>query len=144
MEFTENLDYLLKINGMKRTDLSRSIDIPISTINSWYRRSSDNIGLSSLTKIADFFDCSLDLLVYGKGIEDYKPIRKVIYGTVKTSDDLSKEDIKKLKKLASLLDYVVKIDNNKADKKEFVVEHEELDDAMLKRVDKYSEPVKRK
>ena len=86
----------------------------------------------------------MDLLVYGKGIEDYKPIRKVIYGTVKTSDDLSKEDIKKLKKLASLLDYVVKIDNNKADKKEFVVEHEELDDAMLKRVDKYSEPVKRK
>ena len=61
--FLKNLEYLLYTNHLTRKDLGKAIDIPPSTINSWFNRSSDGVALKSLVKIAEYFDISLDNLV---------------------------------------------------------------------------------
>lgn len=63
MNFLKNLDFLLYTHHMSRSDLGRAIDIPPSTINSWFNRSSDGVALKSLVKISEFFNVSLDDLV---------------------------------------------------------------------------------
>lgn len=70
MSFLDSLDKLLKSNNMTRSDLGRALDIPISTINSWYNRSSDGVALKTLVAIAKYFDVSLDYLVNGE--ENFK------------------------------------------------------------------------
>ena len=66
MAFLDNLNNLLKSHNMTRSDLGRALDIPISTINSWYNRSSDGVALKTLVAIADYFNVSLDYLVNGE------------------------------------------------------------------------------
>lgn len=63
MNFLNNLDYLLKLNRMSRSDLGRAVSISPSTINSWFNRSSDGVALKSLVDIANYFNISLDILV---------------------------------------------------------------------------------
>lgn len=63
MGFTEKLDILLKSNKMNKNMLSKETGIPYTTIDSFYKKGADNIKLSNLKKIADYFDVSLDYLV---------------------------------------------------------------------------------
>ena len=64
--FTDNLDFLLRNKDMRRADLARALNIPQSTINSWYSRGSEKVSLVVLKDIAAFFDVSLEELVNGK------------------------------------------------------------------------------
>lgn len=64
--FTQNLDFLLKNKGMRRADLARELNIPQSTIGSWYSRGSEKVSLGVLKQIAEYFDVSLEELVNGK------------------------------------------------------------------------------
>ena len=70
MRFLENLDYLLKSNGMTRSDLARAINIAPSTINSWFNRSCDGVALKSLVEIANYFNVTLDDLVNGENMQE--------------------------------------------------------------------------
>lgn len=65
MTFLENLTDLLYFNKMSRSDLARALNIPPSTINSWYNRSCENVALKTVVDIAKYFDVSLDDLVNG-------------------------------------------------------------------------------
>lgn len=63
MTLTDKLNLLMKEKGITKMDLSRGSGIPYSTITSFYDKGTDNVKLSTLKKIAEFFDCSLDYLV---------------------------------------------------------------------------------
>ena len=65
-DFLENLDFLLKNNDMRRADLARAINIPQSTINSWYARGSEKVNITILKDIAAYFNVSLEELINGK------------------------------------------------------------------------------
>ena len=53
---------------MKRADLARAIGVAPSTINSWYARGSDNISITNLKKISNYFNVSLEVLINGDNI----------------------------------------------------------------------------
>ena len=67
--FLNNLDYLLKKNHMNRSELARALNMPPSTINSWFNRSCDGVALKSLIDISNYFNVSLDVLVSSEDIE---------------------------------------------------------------------------
>lgn len=63
MSFTDKLDMLMAKNKINKSILSREADIPYTTIDGFYKKGTDNIKLSTLKKIARYFNCSLDYLV---------------------------------------------------------------------------------
>ena len=66
MKFLENLEHLLDLHGMKRSELAKSIGITQPTITAWYSKGCDNVSLSILRKICNLFHITLDELIYGK------------------------------------------------------------------------------
>lgn len=69
MNFLNNLEQLMLKNNIKNISvLSKESNIPYTTLKNLYTRGTENIGLSTLKKIADFFDVTLDYLVYGEYI----------------------------------------------------------------------------
>lgn len=62
MKFTEKLDLLMKERGLSRMGLSKESGIPYMTIVNFYEKGTDNIKLSTLRKLADFFGVSIDYL----------------------------------------------------------------------------------
>lgn len=71
MSFTDKLNLLMKERGLNKSQLSAESGIPYTTIDGFYKKGSDNIKLSTLRKLATFFDCSLDYLV-DDGVENDK------------------------------------------------------------------------
>ena len=60
MKFTDKLDMLMKERGLTRMALSRESGIPYTTIVNFYEKGTDNIKLSTLRKLADYFGVSID------------------------------------------------------------------------------------
>lgn len=71
MGFIEKLDELLKENKMNKNILSRETGIPYTTIDSFYKKGADNIKLSNLKKLAEYFNVSLDYLVDDNNAEKH-------------------------------------------------------------------------
>lgn len=59
--FSERLIDLMKENGLNAETLGKSMNIDPTVIRRWKRPEKD-IFISSLVKIADYFECSLDYL----------------------------------------------------------------------------------
>ncbi len=93
MTFTEKLDMLMAERRINKSILSKEADIPYTTIDGFYKKGSDNIKLSTLKKIAAYFNCSLDYLVDDNNTQS-SPIDMAAHfdGTEYTEDEL--EDIK--------------------------------------------------
>lgn len=69
MNFLENLEQLMYENNIKNINvLSKESNIPYTTLKNFYSRGTDNVGLSTLKKIAEFFNVTLDYLVYGENL----------------------------------------------------------------------------
>jgi transcriptional regulator with XRE-family HTH domain len=64
MGLTDKLDKLLAIKDLSRMGFAKAAGIPYTTVINLYEKGSENIKLSTLCKIADFFEVSLDFLVY--------------------------------------------------------------------------------
>lgn len=62
MTLTDKLTYLLKERGISRKEFSRQSGIPYMTIVNFYEKGTENVKLSTLKKIAAFFDVSLDYI----------------------------------------------------------------------------------
>lgn len=62
MKLTEKLDMLMKERGITKADLARESGIPYTTITSLYDKGYENVKLSTLKKLADYFNCSLDFI----------------------------------------------------------------------------------
>lgn len=65
MNFLDNLNSLLDFYKMTKSDLSRAIGITPATINAWYNGKCDNISLSTVMKIAKYFNITMEELVNG-------------------------------------------------------------------------------
>lgn len=64
MSFLNKLEKLMSDNGIENiSQLSRETGIPYTTIDGFYKKGTENIKLSTLKKLANYFNCSLDFLV---------------------------------------------------------------------------------
>lgn len=95
MELTEKLDMLMAERNVNRAELSRGTGIPYSTITNFYEKGTDNIKLSTLRKLADYFDVSLDYIA-----DDSVTDRN--YGRVKTTIEVDADTTQLLEKTKML------------------------------------------
>ena len=72
MGFTEKLDLLMKEKKINKAELSRESGIPYTTIDGFYKKGSENIKLTTLKKLSNYFGCTLDYLVLDEVIEPNK------------------------------------------------------------------------
>jgi transcriptional regulator with XRE-family HTH domain len=61
--FTEKLDKLMQERCINRSVLAKESGIPYTTIVEFYKKGSDNVKLSTLRKLSNYFNCSLNYLV---------------------------------------------------------------------------------
>ena len=92
MNFLINLDYLLTINKMSRSELARKIEIAPSTINAWYTKDYKGITLKNLVKLSKCFDVTIEDLVNGD-------IKSLSF----TSDNYSDSELKAIKDFSEYL-----------------------------------------
>lgn len=62
MSFIAKLDELMKEKGINKNQLSKESGVPYTTIDGFYKKGTENIKLSTLKKLATYFNCSLDYL----------------------------------------------------------------------------------
>lgn len=62
MSFLIKLDNLMKDKNINKSQLSKESGIPYTTIDGFYKKGTENIKLSTLKKLASYFNCSLDYL----------------------------------------------------------------------------------
>ncbi len=62
MTLTEKLDHLMREKGINRRQLSQQSEIPYMTIVNFYKKGTDNVKLSTLKKLANYFHVSLDYI----------------------------------------------------------------------------------
>lgn len=92
MLLTEKLNDLMKQKNINRGDLSRESGVPYTTIVNFYEKGTDNVKLSTLKKLADYFKCSLDYLADDE-VKEMLPIvggfvSLPIYGNISCGDGM--------------------------------------------------------
>lgn len=63
--FLEIFSNLLKSHNLNKRQFSIKSGIPYTTIDGFYKKGYENMRLSTLQKIADYFNVSLDYLMFG-------------------------------------------------------------------------------
>lgn len=63
--FLVNLDRLIESQGISKNEFSKKVGIAPSTISSWYNKGYENISLKTLIKLSNYFNVSLDELIFG-------------------------------------------------------------------------------
>lgn len=101
MDFLEKLDYLMDKYNLNKSTLSKSCDIPYTTIDGWYKRGYEGLKLPTLKKLSNYFEISLD---YWADDDLLEPIPPKINNLVLTERDES----------ALLCDYRVLNESTKA------------------------------
>ena len=64
MVFTDKLNHLIKAHGYSRKKFSEAIHIPYSTIDNWYKRSYENLSVSTLKTLCSFFGVTMESMAY--------------------------------------------------------------------------------
>lgn len=75
MTFLDKLDFLMESHGMNKNTFAQKSGIPYTTIDGFYKKGYDNVKLSTLRKIAETFNVTLDFLCD----EDEAPARDSLY-----------------------------------------------------------------
>ena len=60
MDFLEKLDYLMLQNNLNKSTLSKNCGIPYTTIDGWYKKGYEGLKLTTLRKLSEYFNLSLD------------------------------------------------------------------------------------
>ncbi len=63
MNFLEKLDFLMEKNRLNKRTLSQKSEIPYTTIDAWYKKGYEGLKLTTLRKLNDFFNTTLDYWV---------------------------------------------------------------------------------
>lgn len=63
MNFLDKLNYLMSEKGLNRHSLSEQSGIPYTTIDGWYKRGYEGAKISTIIRLADFFNVELDYFV---------------------------------------------------------------------------------
>lgn len=72
--FLVNLDRLIESQGISKNEFSKKIGIAPSTISSWYNKGYENISLKTLIKLSNYFNVSLDELIFGTSKAENKEL----------------------------------------------------------------------
>lgn len=64
MNFLEKLNTLMQEKDLNKNSLSKACGIPYTTIDGWYKKGYDDLRLSTLKKLAAFFNTTLDYWAY--------------------------------------------------------------------------------
>ena len=71
MDFLERLSFLMKSNGDNKSTLSAKSGIPYTTIDGLYKRGWEKAQTSTIQRICEYYNVSLDYMVYGaKGLSN--------------------------------------------------------------------------
>ena len=99
MSMYDRIEELLKEQKLKKTDISRAIGVPYSTIASMFQRRSMGVDVETIKKIAQYLGTTVEYLVTGN--EAYKEQTSLPEGTISIVVDgetyvyrLCTEDIK--------------------------------------------------
>lgn len=81
MDFNEKIDLFMKENNIKDLkQLSAKADIPYTTLRDFYnKRSADNSRLSTIRKLSEYMQCSLDYLAFDENLKFDNAISVNIY-----------------------------------------------------------------
>ena len=94
MSFLENLERLMSENGIKNINsLSKQSNIPYTTLKNFYTRGTENVGLSTLKKIASFFNVTLDYLIYENITYELDKSEQNIIESFRQLNDIGKEKL---------------------------------------------------
>jgi transcriptional regulator with XRE-family HTH domain len=111
MDFLDKLEFLMKEKNITNlNELSTLSNIPYTTLKGFYTRGTDKIQKSTLKKLADFFNCTLDYLVCDDVVEpskhfapgqEYKEVYKIKRalkeaGFLDKNEELSDENLSKI------------------------------------------------
>lgn len=66
MNFLNNLSELMELNNINKKELANVLGISPSTITMWYSRGCDNVSITTLIKLSEYFGLSMEDLVNGK------------------------------------------------------------------------------
>lgn len=98
MDMYDRINDLLRRKKLKKTDISKNIGVPYSTLASMFARRSMGVDIETIKKIAQYLGTTVEYLVTGN--ESYKETTPTPDGTVTIVVDgltyvykLSKEDI---------------------------------------------------
>ena len=126
MTMTEKLDILMARRNMTRGKLASATGIPYNTIVGFYTKGYNNIKLSNLKKVADFFDISLDILCDDeKGIDEADELCREALVTKKYSalSDKGRNIVDSLLDGLSDLESVDSVPEKKIHKIEYIKEY---------------------
>ena len=77
MNFLEKLDYLMQKEKINKNILSKNSGIPYTTIDGFYKKGYQNTKLSTIQKLATYFNVSLDYLIFDEIVDlDYGKVDK--------------------------------------------------------------------
>lgn len=111
MDFLDKIEFLMKEKNITNlNELSTQSNIPYTTLKGFYTRGTDKIQKSTLKKLADFFNCTLDYLVCDDVVEpskhfapgqEYKEVYKIKRalkeaGFLDKNEELSDENLSKI------------------------------------------------
>lgn len=65
MNFLSNLNALMKNKGITKKELAQVLGVSPSTITMWFTRGYKNVNLSTVIKISNYFEITIDELVNG-------------------------------------------------------------------------------
>lgn len=63
MNFLEKVSFLMQEQGLNKRTLSQKSGIPYTTISDWYNKGFENTRISTVKKLATYFDVTLDYLL---------------------------------------------------------------------------------
>lgn len=86
MDFLNKLNYLMEQHKLNKHTLSLACGVPYTTIDSFYKKGYSNAKLSTIQKIADYFNTSIDYLMRDE-INDPK------YGVTELNINIDEKDI---------------------------------------------------
>lgn len=70
MKLTDKLDQLMEERGLNKADVAKGAGLPYMTVANLWNHGAENIKLSTLRKLASFFNVTLDDLVYGNDVRE--------------------------------------------------------------------------
>lgn len=76
MTFLEKLEKLMNEHNLNKSTLSKSCGIPYTTIDGWYKKGFEDMRLSTLKKLAAYFNTTLDFWAYDNDDNDSLKLSK--------------------------------------------------------------------
>lgn len=98
MYFLSNLEELMAIYNMNRSDVARACGISVSAVHSWWNRGCENISMQTLLKLSKCFNVTLEELVNKNRV----PKQVVVY----TSNEYTNQELQLIDKYANFLKFL--------------------------------------